>query len=783
MIFLDSETVGYHGPIVIIQYAIDDGPIQIHNVWKESPWETMQLIESFMNHSEGLCGFNLAFDHFHFCQMYTTLRLLPDKDKILEDQLEAYAEAEPLGRDGPCLKPAKACDIMLLARQGPYQSTMDRGDIRIRRVPTVLAWQLAQELEHRIPLKDIYFARRKDKYAQKWQIYDIEDDDGAINPDFKDIVLKFAPSSALKALADDALEIEPENLLLFADIELSKNVLPVEVGYAPFAKAIGNKSNWRGSWPDVIRHHITHWSYNRIARQYASDDVKYTRALWHLFGEPAGGDDDSELACMVGAVRWHGYKINIEHVKELKKKAKEAGRKTVNGKAFTIPTAPVQSRYYVTEFMDETSKLILQGSTKRVLLEEISKWKCDCTCDQRRLDLCAEADSIAPLKHDLIAGVPCCERCKSTRIPASRAAEVLKARQGNYEVNLFDKLLQAGRFHASFVVVGTLSSRMAGTDDLNAQGIGHEKRIREAFSLAPDGFILDAGDFDGFEPTLIDAVYQDPKLHEELLSGLKIHGLFGTCVFKDMSYEQILATKGTDDDKYDKSKKAILSLFYGAMAYTLMDRLGVDLETAEAAEQEFYRRYPVVAAKRLEVAKRFQSVSQPAGIGTKVYYHVPDDYIQSPMGFKRYFTLENQICRILFELANKPPEAWLKNEVRVKRRDRDQKASGAVQSALYGCVFALQGNTVRSAINHLIQSFGATITKQLQRQIWDIQPCGIHEFQVLPANIHDEVLCPTKPDKCNTVKNIVEQTIERFRDKVPLIKMDWKCNLKSWADK
>ena len=776
MIFTDTETVGFCGPIVIIQYAIDDGPILIHNVWKESPESTMRLIESFMDHPGGLCGFNLAFDHFHFCQMYTTLRLLPDRNKTLEDQLEDYAEAEPLGRDGPCLKPAKACDIMLLARQGPYQSTMDRDDIRIRRVPTVLAWQLAAELERRIPLKDIYFARRKDKYAPKWQIFDIEDDDGGINTDFKDIVLKFAPSSALKALADDALEIPPENLLLFADIELPKAALPVEVGYAPFAKAIGNKSNWRGSWPDVIRHHITHWSYNRIARQYASDDVKYTRALWHLFGEPSGGDDDSELACMVGAVRWHGYKIDIDKVRELRRKAKAAGKKEVNGKIFTIPTAPVQSRYYVTEFMDETSKLILQGSTKRVLLEEISKWECDCKSE-------GEGEWHQSQMIGSVGGIEYCEKCKSVRIPAIRAAEVLKARQGNYEANLFDKLLQAGRFHASFVVVGTLSSRMAGTDDLNAQGIGHEKRIREAFSLAPDGFILDAGDFDGFEPTLIDAVYQDPHLHEELLSGLKIHGLFGTCVFKGMTYEEILATKGTDDDKYDKSKKAILSLFYGAAAYTLMSRLGVDLEAAEEAEQEFYRRYPVVAAKRLEVARRFQSVSQPAGIGTKVYYHVPDDYIQSPMGFKRYFTLENQICKVLFELANKPPAGWLKDETRVKRRDREQRASGAVQSALYGCVFALQSGTVRAAMNHLIQSFGATITKQLQRQIWEIQPCGIHEFQVLPANIHDEVLCPTKPSMCNTVKNIVEQTVERFRDKVPLIKLDWKQNLKSWADK
>ena len=49
------------------------------------------------------------------------------------------------------------------------------------------------------------------------------------------------------------------------------------------------------------------------------------------------------------------------------------------------------------------------------------------------------------------------------------------------EIELYDKLLLAGKFHASFIVIGALSSRMAGADGLNAQGIKHTKEVRQMF--------------------------------------------------------------------------------------------------------------------------------------------------------------------------------------------------------------------------------------------------------------------------------------------------------------
>ncbi|MGI0015337.1 MAG: hypothetical protein ACREBU_18125, partial [Nitrososphaera sp.] len=225
MYFVDTETCGYHGPTVLIQYADGvDGEINRHNVWREPILETLQLIETICR--EGICGFNLTFDWFHLVQSYTVLLLLGEKvgfDEWPVDHINHYAELEPLGRDGPCVKPAIALDLMLHARKGPYQSTMDRKDIRIKRVPRVLGERLVEELNKRIELPDIYFARQGDK-KRRWHVVPIRlpQKKDSYDPDFVHIELKFKPSSALKALAADALGKFEDSILKFGDVGVKK---------------------------------------------------------------------------------------------------------------------------------------------------------------------------------------------------------------------------------------------------------------------------------------------------------------------------------------------------------------------------------------------------------------------------------------------------------------------------------------------------------------------------------------------------------------------------------
>jgi len=137
----------------------------------------------------------------------------------------------------------------------------------------------------------------------------------------------------------------------------------------------------------------------------------------------------------------------------------------------------------------------------------------------------------------------------------------------------------------------------------------------------------------------------------------------------------------------------------------------------------------------------------------------------------------------LYDLARNPPKHWKDCKVKVVSRDRVQTAGGAVSSALYGAAFSMQAANMRAAANPEIQSPGAEITKHVQRKIWDLQPVGVNEWHVAPMNIHDEIMCVTRPDMVSSVTEVVRESVEHFRPYVPLIGMDWCEGMNNWAEK
>lgn len=780
MWFIDTETCGLTGPAVLLQYAKDDSEIILHEIWREPVSKTISVIDMLMQ--DDVCGFNLAFDHFQLSKIRNIWSMLPG-DWIPEDHIEEIAVIEPTARLQLCIKPKRACDLMLIARKGKYQSLMDRKDIRIRKVPTVLASKLAAALEENIEIDNVYFSRRKDKYATKWKIYDIVHK-GKVNNDFKDVVLKFAASGSLKNLAVHAGIADPNELIKWSDLDHVK--FPEEVGWAPFALAIGKPGNWKGAWPEIIHRHINYWAYNERGRKYAGDDIINTRGLYTHLGRPEPGDNDSELACMVGAVRWRGFKINIEGIRTLRESALLRSR--------TAPKDPRRVLKYLTEVMDETEQLAMVDragklSTKKPVLEAISRWRNDDGSEHQA---------------------------------AGRASLVLKARQAKKEVELYDKLIQAGRFHASFVVIGTLSGRMSGGDGLNPQGINHSKEVRRQFDLADEGMDLTGGDFDSFEVVLAEAVYHDEKLHFDLTNivdcehcnasgsvapyknkkGIeitmcpvcgeeptpgrftkKLHAIFAMELFPGKTYLDIMLSKGSDFDMYTKGKQGVFSQIYGGDENTVTQKLGIDIEISTAACKAFQAKYDGVRNARVRIFDMFCTMRQPKGLGTAISWNEPQDYIESLTGFRRFFTLENKICKALFEFSNHLPTEWKKTPTKVVRRERVQTAAGALQSALFGAAFQIQAATMRAAANHEIQAAGAAITKHVQRVVWDFQPHGTGKWMIVPFNVHDEVLAASDPKIKINVKAAVDAVVESYRPKVPLIKMEWGMNLKNWADK
>jgi hypothetical protein len=837
---------------VLLQYAIDDGPIHLYDIWKEPIGKTLRLIESWWDHC--IVGFNLSFDVFQIAKLYTIFRLLPE-EWIPEEHIESIAAHEMEGRDGPAIKFANALDLMMISRTNEFQSLMARKDIYIRKVPTALAYALSEELEKRIELDGIYFARKKDPEAPRWTVMERTDSEGEYDSDFKDVVLRFAPAGGLKFLAEHAMGFEPK--FHYEDVEPPKSWYPREIGYAPFARALSSREeNWEvwgydkkkeepkllgQAWPARIQLFIDHWANNKDAREYAYDDIVYTRELDKYFGYPEPGDDDSILATMVPVVRWRGFQIDKPGMRELKRVAQaKVDASPVN------PNKPSEIRLYIAEVMDEMEFEIglqgdqeqaeqsmkdqkpesIQASTKKSILESVREWEItedeECTkCDG---DGCARCNNTGWLRAD----TPPCQPEMGNHPAAYRAAEILDIKIAAKEVELYNKLLISGRFHASFVVVGTKSSRMSGTDGLNAQGIKGTKDVRRCFPLAWDGFVLCGGDFDSFEVTLADAVYNDPALRRDLVTKImcpychgtkkchkcdgtgevkgkkckeckgsckcgecddacmtrqKIHGLFAMSIFPGNSYPDIIASSGTENDMYLKGKSGVFAMIYGGTWETLVRNLGVKEENAKAAFENFDKAYPGVGKARERTFDAFCSMRQPAGVGSQVVWREPQDYVESFLGFRRYFTLENRICRALFELAQSPPKGWRNHPVKVWRRERVQTAGGAVASALYGAAFGLQQANMRAAANHEIQSPGGQITKRAQRAIWDLQPVGCHELFVAPMNVHDELMVVTHPDYVPQVTEKVREVVEFYRPEVPLIGMTWNESQENWAEK
>jgi hypothetical protein len=792
---IDTETCGFHGLATLIQWQYEDGDIHLHNLWDVPVNDTLRLIEKFCQKT--CVFFNATFDWFHLCKIYTTWLELEKRFgswAIPRDiDVVALAEAEMAGRDGVCLKPHNVICLMLHSQKGKFQTLMSRHDIRVTKVPTALAQELANELEGRIELDGILFAKRANPNAPKWGVYDRikKGKEDEIDPNFKDVTLKFKPARGLKYLAEHCLGLDPE-FHSFKDVYPPHEHKVSELGYTPFALGISDdEHDWKVwdkqhklkgyAWPAHIHIDIEHWRTNEEARRYARDDVKYTQLLDAYFGFPEAGDNDSVLACMVAAVRWHGFTIDAEKITGLLGKSK--------GVLATSPVninKPVQVKAYVREVMDETEATLIDKSTCKANLEKI------------RENYVVDPDDIDPD----IGGELCirclgdgCIRCEGQgfllegpTLASHRADEILKIKAAAKEVELYFKLLQAGRFHAAFKIIGTLSSRMAGGEGLNAQGIKGSEEVRSSFPLKWAGRVLCGGDFDGFEVTLADAVFQDAKLREDLLAGKSIHTLMAREIYPDKSEDQIKASKGFKDggdiDMYTRGKQAVFATLYGGDANTINKKLSIPKKIAEAAFDGFQNKYPGMKQAREKVEEDFSALEQHGDVGTgKISYKEPADYVETFLGFRRYFTIENMIAKKLYDLAHNVPKRWRKLEHKIVRRDRNQTPAGAVSSALYGAAFQIQAANIRAANNHLIQSPGAMITKDLQRKIWDHQPHGVNEWCVAPINIHDEVLSVTKPEYVERVTETVVEVVESYRDRVPLIGLKWVRSMANWAGK
>lgn len=713
MIFLDTETCGLTGPIILIQYSFDDEKPTLHHVWKENVTDTLELLEGMCEYEGGICGFNLTFDWFHVNKLYNLLHDMPcDKPPNPQAILSTDHKATY------CLKPIKALDLYLYSKKSHWQVLMDRKDVRVKRVPTVISTALADILKRKLPLPDIFFARSAEGYH--WSVEPDED-----NPALSDLVLKFKPSGALKVLAQEVFKCG------VIEYPIPSDLYPVENEYNPYTM----------DWKRVIDNHIEWWYNNANAKSYAEQDIVLLQRLYEYWDKPPLDDYDSILACAVGATRWKGFSLDLDLVNQTYLEQVE-----IYNKCPVNVHSHHEVKAYLREVATPVEALLLKSTGAKIL------------------------DAIHKFPTEL----------------GRRAAVVRDTRTAAKQIDILQKFRDTARFHPSFKIIGTKSGRMSGGADfgeggLNPQGIQRDPKFRRLFTLKDHDEILSGGDFKAFEVTIADAAYNDPNLHAELLTGKSIHGLFGEILY-DTTYDEIMASKGTDNNKYNPAKNSVFSLLYGALENKVAETAGITVEKATLSYQEFVKRYPNVGKSRQNIFDAFCSMRQPGGLGTTIIYSEPAEYIESLLGFRRYFTLENQVVKTLFKLAQYPPDD-LDCIGKIVRRDREQSIKGATQSALYATAFNIQAQNMRAAANHVIQSTGAEICKQFQCLLWELQPAGVGEWKIRIMNVHDELLVVHKEELTQDILDTIQRGLIKYRDVVPLLDIDWKTNLTDWSEK
>lgn len=800
MIFFDTETLSFNGPMVLLQYAEDGGPIVLYPVWERPVKETLNLLRYLA--SQPVVGFNLAFDWYQVQKLFNMMCLLEQDhgpDSKPEDHIQYLGEVEAEARFGDCIKPVSAMDLMLYARKGPYQMTMKRKPAVLRRVHKKISSLVVEELKLRLAdLPDVIGLRIVAK---------------PYNADFDDIKISFHPKGSLKALVVAAGLREPRSLL--SDLDMPTP--PAEVPWAPFATAISKGPHWvykRGAltWPARVKDFITFWGYHKAAREYALADVVDTRGLYDHFGKPELGDDDSVLACMMGSIRWHGYSLDLEQIDKILEETYDV--------VHDYPTGSKQVLTLLKRELTEQELMNLKDregkvSTKSEIIHGLKDWRKDCDCVTYKKEIRQDDEGNTVIDRVATADKGCsvCSGTGKLQHPVVPVVTgILEARTAKVNRAMLKKLKQAGRFHPSATVTGSLSGRMGG-GSLNADGekitvlnaMGVSKKLRSCFTFADEGAWLEGGDFDAFEISIACRVWDDQTLNMELLTChacenvatpkefresehcprckkkafRKIHALFAMALYPTLSYEDVTASKGGDPDYYDNAKRSLFGgVMYGGDENTIHNRVGVPLEDAKRGRERFFGRYEGVQAAQDRAFDRFCSMRQEGGIGSKVTWNEPAESVEALTGFRRYFDIENTIVKCLYNLSDKMPREWTKFREIVVRRDREQSIANATRTALLAAAFQLQAACMRAALNHEIQSTGAILNKKLQRRLWDVQPSGVSPWIVAPLNQHDEIMCPTK----RKLRDVVDQFLDEAAELVPLIKMDWR-KLDSWADK
>jgi len=676
-LWLDTETVGLNGPLMRIQYAIDDGPIKFIDY---PEWAGCgELLKSLANQNVLLVAYNASFDVYHLYRwMHECAHTLPLDSE--ERPVKPFA-CRVLDLQIPCLL------------NGPFKNFAfskgkARSVARVRRIP-----RKAAEI-----VRSKVLASIQPHVPNEFKIVTGEHEVKG-KPDQVTLSFSVEGRATLKAHARyyGAPTISLPDVWPLMDRELEKPWLPY---YDP-AVYEDTKQKCLQILADP----------NSAFHTYCRLDLHFLRLVAAELMTKLGLTDITQLVdhhsdCVhaVAYTRYHGFKVD----REVLERTRTYYENRVRQAEEALAGVDLKSSKQRLEKLRTVDPLV--GSSKRAVLEVLAK------SDRPSAKIAGAMLDFGKYRQRLLQVEKVLECATGRAHPDLRVMGTATGRMSGTSGINWQGIAQAEKDEQGRLVGLRAAMIAEAVGDWSQFEVILGAKVFEDQAMYED---LDKG----IDAHCMNLVLMHPRSKKE-----------------GWTYEYVRAKVKAHDKEFVNLRKNIkpasFGLQYFCSAPKVAEVLGVSLEEGERALAGFYSRYSGFAAYRARVEKEVMTADTENWTPESVSRM--NAKVVDLTGYEMSWEFEKVVADSLWRLGGDGLKTGLSGTVVRTAEKGPQTIDNAIRSALLGSAIAIQAAVARQKGNARVQASGANIHKKLQAMVWNefrIPTLGIHDEAVIPELI------------------------------------------------
>lgn len=221
-------------------------------------------------------------------------------------------------------------------------------------------------------------------------------------------------------------------------------------------------------------------------------------------------------------------------------------------------------------------------------------------------------------------------------------------------------------------------------------------------------------------------------------------------------------------------KRMVFGILYGCTAQKIMEVFGVTEGEAQRILAAFYKRYPGILVFKTNIERLFCTADTVRW--TRDSVGRMRDSETDLTGYTRHWSFEKSVATIMWDLGQSWASTGLRGVVVRQSAKGEQTIDNACRSAFLGSAIAVQQAVYRQAANMKIQTTGAQLCIMLGAELWD-------KFRIPMLNVHDEwVFARCAWFDYEAVRAHCLDFCERHKHLVPHIRFDLS-ECKVWSEK